>query len=358
MNEYYILRKESLKSLLKALLEDFCVVSPQKAYSTDFLFQETEELKNIALDYDITSNTLKEFFFPRQETIFRYQRHSDGSAKIMTVQHTDARQTIFFGLRSCDTRAVYFHDRFFDQEPKDMLYWQKRSKGILISFVCNKPPRSSCFCAYTNSGPFLEQKEGFDLQYIDINNEYLVEIGTEKGAALIKRYRKFFTIANDTQICKKTHLREDCLRFFSPKYDIMALHTKLKTKDLSRIWLDLGRRCTNCGGCEFICPTCFCFYTQDIEYSPSRGERLRCWDSCTFKGYSRMAGDTNPHERNSDRISRRFFCKLYNCYRWFGVFACTGCGRCSYVCPVNLDMESFIASLMQDNIYKPLLKEL
>lgn len=357
MESYYTLEKDKLISFLRATMKDFRLIAPQSANGKDFLLQEIQDLDKINLDYDITSNTLKEFFFPRQETIFTYQRNEGSKLKIMSIQER-LKETIFFGVRSCDVRAVYFEDCFFSREPKDNLYWRKREKGILISFACNKPPRHSCFCVYTKSGPFLEKNQGFDLQFIDLANKYLVEIGTTKGNDLIKKYKRLFSLANKDTLNKKLSLQETCLKEFEQKYDILLVYEKLKNINLEELWDELGKRCTNCGGCEFICPTCFCFYTQDIDYSKNRGERLRAWDSCTFSGYSRMSGDINPHEKNSDRISRRFFCKLFNVYNWCGIFGCTGCGRCSFVCPVNLDMESFIASLMKTNQYQPLLKEL
>ncbi len=358
INNYYSLKKEKLKSFLKLAMKDYCLVSPQEAGEGDFLLQETQDLEKMNLDYDITSNTMKGFFFPRRETIFSYAKKPGALVNIAVAQDWIKRPVIFFGVRSCDVRAVYFQDLFFGRGPEDPLYWRKRNKGILISFACNKPPRQSCFCVYTKSGPFLEQGEGFDLQFMELPKDYLVEAGSEKGSDLVRKYRRFFTPASCDALDRKISLKAGCLKEFSQKYDLLHIYQKLKKVDLRLLWKELGKRCTNCGGCEFICPTCFCFYHQDIKFSENKGERIRAWDSCTFSGYSRMAADLALHEDNAERISRRFFCKLYNCYNWFKVFGCTGCGRCSFVCPVNLDMESFISSLAQSNTYKPLLKEL
>ncbi len=358
MNNYYSLKKEKLNGFLKNAMSDFCLVGPTAARGGDFILREMEDPGKIDLSYDITSNTLKEFFFPRKEKIFSYEKTRGPSATI-TPAGDAGRGVIFFGVRSCDIRAVYFQDLFFSRDPADIFYRRKREKSILISVACNKRVRRSCFCVHTKSGPFLSRGEGFDLQFINLASEYLIEVGSEKGEALIKRYGRFFADASRDARSKKSSLWCASMKEFGQKYDLLDTHKKLKRADLQKLWDALGKRCTNCGGCEFICPTCFCFYQQDVKLSEKKMMRIRAWDSCTFAGYSRMAGDNAPHEKNSDRISRRFFCKIYNCYSWFGVFGCTGCGRCSFVCPVNLEMESFINSLKRrGEAYKPLLKEM
>lgn len=358
MPNFYILKKHKLNAFLKAAMSDFSIVGPEEANNGDYLLQEIKDPGKLNLNYDITSNTLKEFFFPRRETIFNYEQKPGALTRIIPAKDAGGKPIIFFGVRSCDIRAVYFQDRFFGKPPTDILYRRKRDRSILVSFACNRPPRRSCFCIHTKSGPFLDEGGGFDLQFMELASDYLIEAGSKKGVALLKRYWKFFIPADKDAPDRKSSLREACAKEFKQKYDLLKTRRKLKTADLRELWKALGKRCTNCGGCEFICPTCFCFYQQDVKTSEHKGEKIRAWDSCTFAGYNRMAGDNTPHEKNSERISRRFFCKIYNSYGWFSVFGCTGCGRCSFVCPVNLDMESLINSLKAGGVYKPLLNEL
>lgn len=355
----YLIERKKFRSLLRRLSREYELIAPQKTEQNDYLFQLVREIDEIELNYTLTSNSLKEFFFPARDKIFSYQKVEGRGFKITPSDLAQKRKRVFLGVRACDLKAVHFQDLFFSQQPKDELYWQRRNLSLIISLACQKPANDACFCYYTRSGPCLEEGEGFDLQLTELGENYLVEVDSQKGEEFIKEFRNFFKLADSRLSEKKKHLLQACLRKFSaPKYDVDKIYQKLSTLSLDELWEELGRRCTNCGGCEFICPTCFCFYTQDLELAPNRGERIRAWDSCTFEGYRRMAGGFNPSEKNSLRISRRFFCKLYNCFNWFGVFACTGCGRCSFVCPVNLDMESFIASLMKSNSYRPLLKEL
>lgn len=332
------------------------MVSPQEINKGDFFFAETGDLDKINIDYPTTINSLKEFFFPRVDVLFQYRKTHKGNTKIFSSRKIDGG-TVYFGLHSCDVRGVYFQDCFFANPPEDALYAEKRQKSILISLACNKPQRESCFCAYLKNGPFLEKGEGFDLQLIDMGEKYLVETGSPKGGDLIKKYRKYFIEADESLLRRRNLLKEKSLVQFKRPHDLDKIYAKLKNADLEVLWERLAERCLNCGGCEFSCPSCYCFYTQDVPESELKGKRIRAWDSCIFSGYSRMAGGANPNEKKSSRISRRFCCKLFNSFRWFGMFSCTGCGRCSSVCPANLDMESFIAGLINEE-YRPLLKEL
>lgn len=358
MPNFYILKKHKLNAFLKAAMKDFSVVGPKAADNGDYLLQEIKDPGKLSLNYDITSNTLKGFFFPRRETVFNYEQKTGGLTRIIPAKDGGGKRVIFFGVRSCDIRAVYFQDQFFGRQPSDQLYKDRRDRSILISFACNRPPRRSCFCVRTKSGPFLDAGGGFDLQFIELPRHYLIEVGSKKGLALVKKHSRYFAVSGGDAGHVTSDLNERSMKEFDRADDISSVRQKLESADLAELWKALGKRCTNCGGCEFICPTCFCFYQDDIKISEREGERIRTWDSCTFTGYSRMAGGNTPHEKNSDRIKRRFFCKLYNGCQWFGVFGCTGCGRCSFVCPVNLDMESFISSLSKGEMYKPLLKEL
>jgi L-lactate utilization protein LutB len=71
-------------------------------------------------------------------------------------------------------------------------------------------------------------------------------------------------------------------------------------------------------------------------------ERIRCWDTCTSEAYRQIAGGHNPRATKGQRLRNRFLCKFYYYPQQYGPMACTGCGRCVELCPVNIDITEVI----------------
>ena len=47
------------------------------------------------------------------------------------------------------------------------------------------------------------------------------------------------------------------------------------------------------------------------------------------------------------RLRNRFFCKFHYYPQQYGPAACTGCGRCIDVCPVNIDITEVLTHLVE-----------
>jgi hypothetical protein len=99
------------------------------------------------------------------------------------------RPRVLFGIRPCDLSAVAILDRFYLGNNKDVYYESRRKSTATIAIACNQPD-PTCFCLGLGTGPFL--KTGFDLQLTDLGDRFLVETGTETGAALIRDYSHIF----------------------------------------------------------------------------------------------------------------------------------------------------------------------
>jgi ferredoxin len=78
--------------------------------------------------------------------------------------------------------------------------------------------------------------------------------------------------------------------------------------------------------------------------SDKRGARFRNLDSCSFSIYTKMPME-NPRQEKWQRVRNRV-CHKYEFYPLlFNTIACTGCGRCIRLCPVNWDITQILNSL-------------
>ena len=111
------------------------------------------------------------------------------------------------------------------------------------------------------------------------------------------------------------------------------------------LWGAMGDWCLECGGCNFVCPTCYCFSVKDMKQDGS-WVRCRTWDSCQYRAFTLEASGHNPRERHADRIKRRFFHKVSaQYYVRDGTVGCVGCGRCVRVCLGTTDMPAVVEAI-------------
>ena len=109
-------------------------------------------------------------------------------------------------------------------------------------------------------------------------------------------------------------------------------------------WEKLSESCLGCGTCTFVCPTCQCYDIRD--YKTNDGVvRYRCWDSCMYSEFTRMAHGNNRNSQK-ERFRQRFMHKLvYFPENNDGVFSCVGCGRCLAKCPISMNIVKVMKAL-------------
>ena len=102
-------------------------------------------------------------------------------------------------------------------------------------------------------------------------------------------------------------------------------------------WDALSATCLGCGTCTFVCPTCQCYDIKDFN-TGSGVIRFRCWDSCMYSDFTKMAHGNNRLTQK-ERFRQRFMHKLvYFPENNDGVFSCVGCGRCLAKCPISMNI--------------------
>ena len=291
----------------------------------------------------------KRFVLPHIERLMKAER-SNGDLRIEPTY--EAPKRAIFGIRSCDVAGVYHLDRFFlGREYSDIYYEKRRRNLLLINMVCTDPERDigkECFCMCADTGPAA--RDHFDLQLMDLGDEFLAVAGTPAGEALLGN--SIFKKGGEEHVVRRRAILENLRTHFessNTSWFSAAVRYVSQGKVTEKTWEELGQRCLECGGCTYVCPACTCFTVSDRQISPSEVERVRTWDSCALGGFTRMAGGFNPRRAVHDRRNRRFFRKLahYFIQRELSM-ACVGCGRCAAVCHGDIGMPTVVEMIRRE----------
>lgn len=347
MEDKYILKKDHLKSFLRKLTKEYRLVAPVLNPHGDTMFTPIEAIDDQDIDLvNQPQNSIKPFFFPQNETICTYSAKSPGDYRIREAE-LQTEPSIFFGIRPCDLNAILYMDVIFQRDAKDPFYLRRRKTSLLIGLNCNKP-FPNCFCNATKSGPYMEY--GSDLQFTDLGDRYLVEVGRALGRKILDRWQQFFTEASSADSDARYQAFLESRGAFSRQIHVDQAIKRIKDNAVNDdVWSFLSQRCQDCGGCTFVCPTCTCFNITDQPTSDTEGLRIRSWDACTFSGFTRMAGDHNPVLRSTGAIKQRFMHKLHYDVIDHGRPSCVGCGRCVGICFGGTDIVRFINLSCQEN---------
>jgi heterodisulfide reductase subunit C len=113
-------------------------------------------------------------------------------------------------------------------------------------------------------------------------------------------------------------------------------------------WAKLSEACLGCGTCTFVCPTCQCYDIRDFDTGHGI-DRFRCWDSCMYSDFTKMAHG-NPRLSQKERFRQRFMHKLvYYPENNEGIFGCVGCGRCVEKCPISMNIVKVMRTLAKED---------
>ena len=320
--------RDNLLKLLESIAKEKTLIAPVRNPDLeDVNFLPVSDTAQICFDYDNTTTSPKEFFFPQSESMFSFSQRSNDSIKVKE----DSEEIVLFGVRSCDVKGIELLDKFYERSFEDNYYLSKRRNSVIISVGCSAL-NEQCFCTSTETGPVLE--EGFDIQLLSAGNNYAVQVGSEKGLELFERYQGFFGQAGGVDI--KQQLAE--AKKSEPKFNLRKVYTMLKEEKVTeQLWEDMASRCQSCGLCLFLCPTCSCYSVVDRSTPLGENRRIRQWDACYFRGFTRMAGGYDPVRNRQEMIKRKYHHKLVQQIDEFEMSGCVGCGRCNLVCVGNVN---------------------
>lgn len=332
--------KKDFSSFINALIKDRSydvvgVVAKGKHYVFDIL-SSADELR---LDYDVTILPPKKYFLPQTESLLKFSLEKPFEAQ-ETLQDLPR---IIIGVHPYDIIALQQTDQLYLDQQHDNFYKKRRENTIIIGTdIQNVSERSFAASMKTNT-----TDSGFDLLLTDIGNSYAVTIGSENGAALVKKYATVEDASSD-DITKIKKVRDATLKKYKQKVKVDKKEwPKLLVANYHHaIWEEHADVCMECSSCTMVCPTCFCYDVRDdVTLNLKNGIRVRTWDGCMLKEFTKVASGEVFRDQAKERYRHRFFRKGNYLPERYGFVACVGCGRCGSAClpdiadPCNLFNE-------------------
>jgi formate hydrogenlyase subunit 6/NADH:ubiquinone oxidoreductase subunit I len=291
--------------------------------------------------YNVGPHAWKRFLHPPLLSLWRAERSGDGIKVTGTAEPPE--RFAFIAVRSCELHAIAIQDRVFLHGPfVDPHYRARRDGAFIVAVNCGQAG-GTCFCVSMNTGP--KAAAGFDLSLTELlgeTHEFLVEIGSERGAALLASVPNRAAEAHHTDRAADAvaraegnqgrHMRSDDVR--------ELLQANLEHPR----WDNVAERCLTCGNCTMVCPTCFCTSVWDENDLAGGAERKRRWDSCFTMDFSYIHGGSVRSSAKS-RYRQWMTHKLANWVDQFGTSGCVGCGRCITWCPVGIDITEEVRAI-------------
>lgn len=292
--------------------------------------------------YVVGPQSFKASFFVPRNVLLRARR-KDGSFVVLG-QDKQIPRLALLGARSCDLAAIGVQDRVFrDDSFVDADYTARRSDVFVVAVQCGQAG-GTCFCVSMGTGP--RATRGFDLaltELLDGEHRFVVEVGSEAGAAVVARLPHRAATADDRAAADRasTHAAAQMGRTMDPAGLKELLYANLEHPR----WDDVAARCLSCTSCTMVCPTCFCATIEDTtDLSGDEAERARRWDSCFTVGHSWVHGGA-VHTSIKSRYRQWLTHKLASWIDQFGTSGCVGCGRCITWCPVGIDVTEELAAI-------------
>jgi ferredoxin len=338
----YRISREKLDQLFALIAEKETLYIPTDATTGIAQFKKwnagmkmSEKLK--------TSRSAKDFFFPQTEALVNFK--IEGKKIDIIDPREECEDFVIFGVRACDAKSFEILDRVFLVDPVDTYYKNRREHGTIVTLACSRPSES-CFCTTFDIDP---TEPAGDVSAWMTDDSVYFKANTEKGEKYIALVSSMLEETDGAEVeAQKAATKEILgkLPFANLKKDAFG-GGKTEQYFNSPKWAELSEACLGCGTCTFVCPTCQCYDIRDFETGHGIN-RFRCWDSCMFSDFTKMAHG-NPRLSQKERFRQRFMHKLVYYPENNGeIFGCVGCGRCVEKCPISMNIVKVMKTLGEE----------
>lgn len=302
----------------------------------------------LTFEYVLGPDGPKAYLFPATLRLFEF--HTEGDRFVLDAISPQVPQFAFLGVRPCELAAIRVQDHVFGVADPAMFrceseswYTQVRDQALLIAVNCTRPG-GTCFCGSWGTGPKASQ--GFDLALTELRNGFVVDVGSERGAALAGELPVREPSPPELELAELKLQR--AAERMGRRLETDSVKGLLDRNIGHPHWDEVASRCLSCGNCTMVCPTCFCStVTDSTKLKSEKATRTREWESCFTHQFTYLV--TGP-ERNTIRGRYRHWLrhKLSTWWDQFGMSGCVGCGRCITWCPVGIDFTEEILHIREE----------
>lgn len=260
------------------------------------------------------------------------------------VDNSTPSRVVLFGIKPCDLSAIAVLDAILTS--KHPVYTKRRS-GVLAVIVeeCLEPAET-CFCSITGTGPTVLR--GYDLAYARLDENTIVfKPGSVLGEEIAKTVGLKDAVQEQVEAyCSAVDRAVNIMAMRLPRLEVIQRDLEKSMRN-EKLWRTLSEKCTGCGNCNYVCPTCFCVEIVD-NVEESNTVRTAIWTACRAYTYGLVAGG---HFRRDLYMRYRHFVLhkfLFYPKQTGGLIGCVGCGRCTTWCPLGLDLKETLLRVVKE----------
>jgi len=324
---WYSIDKNPLETIFRRIRElGYRVIAPIRLNEDHVVLDFANKFDEVSLDFIRPRNNPKSFLFPNEDTLLYFDYRSQNIKS--PLNHSE--KLALFCIHPCDANAIYVLDKMLLDPPEDPYYMLRRRNLMIVVLDCEKAD-DYCFCESVES----RVPRVYDLWIVPSSSKYFISIGSRLGSLIIDH----LPIKKD----RSPEIRELNVK----KYSFDWSHLR----DLydNEVWRELSEQCVLCGSCLSSCPTCVCFDVVDrVSHDLNACRRVRVWDSCIFRTFTMLAGGRIVRKSPEERFKFRFYHKFVFIKERYGVFGCTGCGRCISRCSSHIHPLEVVSEVLRN----------
>lgn len=286
---------------------------------------------------------IKPILFKSRETVWKVERDKVGKLEYSS-HHPEEKPIAIFGARACDLAAMSIQDKVFLQEKNIDVRYQKRRENLFVVAINCSYSSENCFCVSAGTGP--EVKSLFDISMTEIDDGFVVRIGSMRGQTILKPLDLQNSEAKQVEASvEAVNCAADMQKKRIPMDNGYGLRDLLFSNLDHPRWQEVADRCLSCGNCTQVCPTCFCHSEVEVpSMDGTSSEHQREWDSCFTAGHSYLSGRV-LRDDTKKRYRQWLTHKVGSWFDQFDVSGCVGCGRCISWCPVGIDITEELSAI-------------